>query len=163
MTKPKKPVNVESEAYAHQELVLWLKREYPDLIFRTDYAAGLRLPIWLAKKHRALQSGKAFPDLFIYSPFQGYHGLGLELKAPGRRIKKQNGQWADDDCRRQNAMLERLDDLGYAAYFAHGLEEAKVIINWYFGRGDTFVSVGRVPVITKQIPQGGPNNDTEEF
>lgn len=151
MTKPVKPINVDSEAYHHQELVLWLKREYPDVIFRTDFAAGLRLPIWVAKKHAKLQSSKAFPDLFIYEPRQGYHGLAIELKAPGRRIKKLDGNFADDDCRRQNALLERLDDKGYAAYFASGQDEAKIIIDWYFGRGDTFVSVGRIPVISKPL------------
>lgn len=151
MTKPKKELSVDSEEWAHRETVLMLKRDYPDVIFRTDFAAGLRLPIWIAKKHAKMQSSKAFPDLFIYSPQKGYHGLAIELKAPGRRIKKQNGDWADDDCRRQNNMLTRLDDLGYAAYFASGYPEAKIIIDWYFGKGEEFITVGRVPVITKPV------------
>lgn len=140
-----------SEESMHLRTVMFLKQKYPDAIFFTDFAAGLFLPPWLAVKRKQLQSNsRGFPDIFVLSPQQGYHGLGLELKREGTRLKKKDGKWADDRLRRQNAVLERLDGLGYAAYFVTGLSEARAVIDWYFGNGPVFNTNGRIPLISKE-------------
>lgn len=135
----------------HLNVVKFIKREYPDTLFFTDFAAGLFLPPWLAVKRKQLNAGRGFPDLFILSPQRGHHGLALELKKPGQNLKKRNGQWADERIATQNKVLDRLDDMGYAAFFAVGMHQAEAIINWYFGRGEDFVRVGRVPVIGQPV------------
>lgn len=156
-TKPKK---FKSEENMHFNVVQFLKRDYPGTIFFTDFAAGLFLPPWLAVKRKQLQSGKGFPDIMILSPQQGYHALALELKKDGARLKLKNGRWADDRIAQQNKVLEQLEDLGYAAYFAVGLEQAQAIIDWYFGKAPIFNTAGRVPLIAK--PEQ-PNADKVEF
>lgn len=156
-TKPKK---FKSEENAHLNIVLFLKREFPGTLFFTDFAAGLFLPPWLAVKRKQLNSGRGFPDITIMSPQQGYHGLCLEVKKEGVRLKKANGQWADDRLARQNKVLEQLDALGYAAYFVTGQHQAEAVINWYFGKGEIFNTNGRVPLIQKPKE---PNATEEQF
>lgn len=62
------------------------------------------------------------------------HGLFLELKKEGTRLKKRNGDWATPHIAEQAAVLEKLRSRGYCAEFAVGFEEAKRIIDEYLGK-----------------------------
>lgn len=108
--------------------------QYPDVIFRTDFAAGIKMTMGQAVKHRNLQCGRAYPDLFIAQPVGKYYGLFLELKREGTTVVLKNGSLsADKHIREQAAVLNRLDSLGYCAKFAVGFDEAVDIIKKYLG------------------------------
>lgn len=119
----------------------YLRNRYPDVIYRFDIAADLKLSIGQASKHKRLQKYRGYPDLFIAKPKLGVdrdgqhfyqHGLFLELKREGTRILKRDGTpVADEHIREQMKMLQNLYRLGYRAEFAVGFDQAKQIIDEY--------------------------------
>ena len=122
----------------------YLRLQYPDIIYRFDLAADLKLSIGQAKKHKRLQRFRGYPDLFIAKPklqqskdgMPVYtHGLFLEIKKEGTKILKKDGSYvADKHIREQAKMLQALERRGYRAMFAVGFEQAKQIIDEYIGR-----------------------------
>jgi hypothetical protein len=121
-----------SEKTVHQWAVDYLKLQYPGILFRTDYAAGMKLSMFQAVAHKKLQAGRAWPDLFIAQPRGEYHGCFIELKKAGTVIFLKNGQMTSDPHIREQAQtLARLRDLGYFAEFAIGFEDIKRTIDFY--------------------------------
>lgn len=127
----------------------YLQVKYPDVIYRFDLAADLKLTMGQARKHKTLHPHRGYPDLFIAEPL-GYlgerfpdsvagqmevAGLFLELKKDGTRLKKKNGEWATPHIAEQAEMLARLVKRGYMAEFAVGIDEALEIIDEYLGGG----------------------------
>lgn len=114
----------------------YLQVKYPDVIYRFDLAADLKLTMGQARKHKVLHPHRGYPDLFIAQPayFAGgitYHGLFIEIKKDGTRLKKKNGEWATPHIAEQAEMLEKLEKRGYWAEFAVGIDEALEIIDEY--------------------------------
>lgn len=119
----------------------YLRYQYPQVIYRFDLAADLKLTMGQASKHKRLQRYRGYPDLFIAEPkailrsdgnnyIKG--GLYLEIKKEGTRIFKKDGTLVSDEhIREQYDMLEQLRKRGYAAEFACGFDEAKNIIDEY--------------------------------
>lgn len=138
-----------NEQTLHLHVAEYLKWQYPNVIFRTDYAAGLKLTKRQAGQHKALQSGRAYPDLFIAAvippetgggklsitrPHPGYSGLYIELKAEGETLQRKNGNWASRHIAEQAATLAQLTAAGYYATFAVGFNQAKQLIDWYLSK-----------------------------
>lgn len=117
----------------------YLRLQYPGVLFHSDYGSGIRLTPGQAVKQKRLQGGRrAWPDMFLaFVRTIGdryYHGLFLELKRPGVKIYKKNGDLvANEHIREQAAVLEELRQRGYMAEFACGFDEAKEIIDGYLG------------------------------
>lgn len=121
-----------SESVIQQRVCLYLRTHYPDAIFRSDFASGLKLSIGQATLHKSLQSSRAWPDLVIYEPRRGYQGLCIELKRDGVVIFKKDGTLrADEHLQEQAAMLTALQDRGYAARFAVGYDAAVRLIEYF--------------------------------
>lgn len=119
----------------------YLKMQYPEVMFRSDFAAGIKMTIGQARKHKSMQQDRAYPDLFIAEPVSAYHGLFLELKKQGTRIVLKNGSLsADKHIQEQAAVLKHLHSKGYAAAFAVGFDQAKQIIDNYM-KGHQIVPV----------------------
>lgn len=142
-----------SEQVVHEEVILFMRREYPGIIWRTDFAAGIKLPAWLAARQKRLQCGRGFPDIMIFEPvrregMEMYHGLALELKAKDIKIKLNDGRWASDVIKNQYRMLKRLNDRGYATAFARGLDEACAVIRWYLDGTEDIEFNDFIPTIT---------------
>lgn len=97
----------QKEASVHYQVAQYLKSAYPKVIFRTDFAAGIKMTMGQAVKHASLQSGRAYPDLFIAEPkikiireehnfgrdersvwYSTYSGLFIELKREGAKLKR---------------------------------------------------------------------------
>ena len=140
---------IKKEELLHLRICDYLRNNYPDVLFRTDFSSGMKMTPGQAVKHKKFQKSRAWPDLFIAKPgqdvfrdsFSGekYHeffgGLFLELKAEGTKLYKKNGEMvANKHYREQAEMLERLRSNGYIAEFAVSYDEAIKIITDYLGK-----------------------------
>lgn len=151
-----RPRKYDSEEVTHERVVQFLRREYPGIIHRTDFAAGIKLPEWLAKRQKRVQIRRGFPDIFIFEPVfkadeyrnEMFHGLALELKKHDVKLKLNDGRWASDHVKEQYAMLKILDYKGYAAAFARGYDEAVAVIKWYLDRSEDIEFDDFIPRIT---------------
>ena len=120
------------EASLHQQVVDYLKWQYPNVLFRTDFAAGIKMTIGQAVKHKKLQKCKAWPDLFIAASRNKYHGLFIEIKKSNSDVFTKWGQYkTNPHIQEQAEVLRYLDNLGYAAYFGCGFDDIKTIIDNY--------------------------------
>lgn len=122
-----------SESDLQIAIARYLRVQYPDVIFRSDYGAGLRMTINQARRQRA-QNGfiRGYPDLFIAEMRNGYGGLYIELKTEKARTFLKDGKTpATPHIKEQAQMLEKLEKKGYKAVFGIGFEQTKKIIDDY--------------------------------
>lgn len=146
-----------SEESVHQQVADYLKLQYPGVMFRTDFAAGIKMTMGQAVKHKNLQSGRAWPDLFIATPMyrdqqKDFYGLFIELKKEGTKLKRekdakkplkgesfirQAGDWWDQHIEEQAEVLQMLGMNGYCVTFAVGFEDAKKVIDRYLADNPT--------------------------
>lgn len=123
-----------SEAELQKQVAIYLRMQYPDVIFHSDFGSGVKLSPWQARMQKMQNGGRrAWPDMMIAEPIGNYHGLFIELKRDGARLKKQNGEWASSHIAEQNIMLNELSNKGYKAEFAIGFEQALDLIDDYLG------------------------------
>lgn len=132
---------MKGEAQVHQMVCDYLRLQYPEVIFRTDYGAGLKLTMGQAARQKRLQSDRAYPDLFIaekslfYSnegKVEEYAGMFIEIKNEGVKTHKKDGTLVSNPhIIEQARMLERLQAKGYFASFASGFDECKRLIDEY--------------------------------
>lgn len=130
---------IQAEHRLYVDIAAYLQDQYPDVIYRFDLAADLKLTPGQAAKHKRLHPERGYPDLFIANPSRDFwlHGLFLELKAEGNNPFKKDGTLKKDKhLVEQEKMLERLRKLGYIAEFAVGFDEAKKLIDDYLGACD---------------------------
>lgn len=123
---------MKGELQVQQMVCDYLKLQYRDVIFRTDFASGMRLTPGMAMRHKRQQSSRAFPDLQILQPNSQYHGMFLELKNEGIKTHKKDGTLVSNPhIIEQARMLEDLQARGYFASFASGFNQAKELIDEY--------------------------------
>lgn len=130
-----------TELDIQQQVADYLRLQYPDVIFHSDYGSGIKLTMGQAVRQKRLNGGRrSWPDMFIAEPrtitfnHREYRccGMFLELKRPGVKIYKKNGELvANEHIREQKELLDSLQTKGYYANFACGFDEAKEIIDWY--------------------------------
>jgi len=125
------------EANVYKKVAAWLKAEHPNLIYRWDASADMRLTMGQAVKLKALQmTNRGYPDLFIakplYSASSNYSGAYFEIKREGEKLFKKDGiTYASEHLKEQTAMLQHLLYLGYYATFTFGFEDTKKKIEDY--------------------------------
>lgn len=154
-----------SEAQVQEQVAEYLVKQYPNVLFHSDFGSGARLTPGQAAKQKRQNGGRSkWPDMFIAheglvgaqygsselwdayieeegltnidssaSVFLTFNGLFLELKKDGTRLKKKNGEWANEHIAEQAEVLAELREHGYCAEFAVGFDEAKKIIDEYLG------------------------------
>lgn len=146
-----------SEADLQAQVADYLRLQYPNVLFHSDFGSGIKLTPGQAVKQKRQNGGqRAWPDMFIVQrairryiprapkmtgnhpncqlPNAGelfYYGLFLELKKEGTRLKKKNSDWATEHIAEQAGVLEKPRKRGYCAEFAVGFDEAKRIIDAY--------------------------------
>lgn len=76
---------------------------------------------WLIR-NRQMGVKNGVPDLFLPIPMKGYHGLFIEMKATGGRVRPEQKNWID-----------ALTAFGYMAVVARGWKEARDVITDYLG------------------------------
>lgn len=111
----------------------YIRLQYPDVIFHSDFGSGIKLTMGQAIKQKRLNGGRrAWPDMLLAEPKSGYHALFIELKREGVRIFKQDGKLVSDEhIREQFDMLADLRQRGYAAEFGIGFDATKKLIDDY--------------------------------
>lgn len=110
--------------------------QYPRALFKSDYAAGLYLSMNQSRIQASLQSGSGFPDLMVFYPSRGYHGLFIEIKSGTTRVYNTIGPRkgllsSNPHIQAQAFILNELNKLGYFARFGVGFDKCKEIIDWY--------------------------------
>ena len=128
---------IKAEGIIHRQVVDYLRYQYPTILFRSDYAAGMKMTMGQAMQHKRLQSTRGWPDLFLALPNNGKHGLFIELKADNVSLYLKNGELTSNPhIREQEGVLKELRGLGYGAVFAKGYDQAVSIIDEYIGLGE---------------------------
>ena len=146
-----------SEHNLYEQIARYLQLQYPNVIYRFDVGADLKLTMGQAAKHKRLHPERGYPDLFIAesstniwnSPVREwglYFGLYIEIKKDGTKLKRdkdtkkilkgetkirKKGDWWDKHIEEQAGMLENLRARGYRAEFGVGFDECKQIIDEY--------------------------------
>lgn len=117
----------------------YLRQNYPDVIFHSDYAANADLSKNQQKINSALQSRHKFPDIIIPAASRGYVGLVLELKNDGTTVILKIGPnkgklTTDEHIRGQAVTLRKMAADGWYANFTIGYQQTINVIDWYFQR-----------------------------
>lgn len=123
-------INFRSELDEQVFVCNWISHHYPDVIFLSDNS-GVKMSKGLAVKASKCKSDKGI-DLLIFEPVNGYHGLLLELKKTGKKLrKKRDNTYINAHVKAQANTIRRLNDKGYYCSFAIGYKEAISIIYKY--------------------------------
>ncbi len=147
------PKNIKHEDAVQHEACRYLRLVWPMVIFRSDFASGLKLTMYQASTHKALQSGKSWPDMFLYHPItidgKTYCGAAFELKRDKVniivKIGKRKGQLtANPHIREQYYMLQQLSKLGYYTDFCIGIDDFIRKAGWYLSGGVEVVDNGEL-------------------
>lgn len=121
-----------TEHQLYEQIARYLQLQYPEVLYRFDIAADLKLTMGQAAKHKRLHPQRGYPDLFIAQPVGKSSGLYLEIKRDGQSpLKKDGALKAGEHIKEQHDMLVRLEQKGYKAMFAVGFDQAKQIIDDY--------------------------------
>lgn len=135
-----------SEHNLYEQIARYLQLQYPNVIYRFDIAADLKLTPGQAAKHKRLHPERGYPDLFIAESSENiddkdwnsivrewgfYFGLYIEIKKDGEKLTKKDGSWRTPHIAEQAEMLEKLRQAGYKAEFGIGFEGCKLIIDDY--------------------------------
>ena len=138
---------IKKEETLHLRVCDYLRKNYPDVLFRTDFSSGMKMSPWQAAKHKKFQKSRAWPDLFIAESGvvkfkEGplivnlrKNGMFLELKADGVKLYKKDGTLRKNKhIEEQAEMLEKLRNGNYYAEFAIGYKDAIEQIHEYLGK-----------------------------
>ena len=113
---------------------LWLSYQYPETLFLSDTVANMKLTPQAQLRNKAIQkSGYSFPDLIIFEPRNGFHGLFLELKieSPFKKGSECTVLKKNPHIETQHFTIEELKKRGYWGYFTWSFEMAKDMIDNY--------------------------------
>ncbi len=125
---------IKKEEILHLKVCDYLRKNYPDVLFRTDFSSGMKMTPGQAAKHKKFQKGRAWPDLFIAESNNFASGLFLEIKAENVIVFKKNGEIRrNKHLIEQYKMLKELRKKGYRARFAIGYNQAIFEIQQYLG------------------------------
>lgn len=115
----------------HREVCRTIRQLTPHVIFRSD-GGGLPLSQTQAAIFKSLQHNSGFPDLAIYHPSRGYHGAFFELKSDSATLYLKSGKLSTSPhIQNQAQRLQELQDQGYYANFAQGLDDFIKQYIWY--------------------------------
>ena len=129
-----------SEKKLSYQIATYLKLQYPDVVFRFDIAADLKLTIGQATivKNKLLHE-RGYHDLTIMEPKRGYHALLIELKKDesevfrkdGKLKKRINSKTGKCHNQEQYNHLLKMNGKGYLAYYGFGFDHTIKIIDEY--------------------------------
>tara|TARA_R100001594_G_scaffold54785_1_gene88358 strand:- start:1229 stop:1576 length:348 start_codon:yes stop_codon:yes gene_type:complete len=112
-----------SEDRLQSEVVKYIRYAYPKARYCASLG-GIRTTYKQAVKAKNTGYVKGFPDLFIYEPKKGYHGLAIEIKTIKGRPTKEQKEW-----------IEALKERNYKAEIVKGLPAILELIDEYLNEG----------------------------
>ena len=98
-------------------VIRYIKLKYPTLLY-TIAPQGFKLPFGVAKKIKAMGYIAGVPDLMIFEPRNGYHGLFIEIKT-NKTEYSQKGKVSENQKWWNNELNKR----GYKAVICYGYDE----------------------------------------
>lgn len=111
-----------SESNIQARIVQLLRAAVPPVLF-TSTGAGIGADIRYRVAMNRMGYTKGMPDLFIFEPSSGYHGLVIELKTHTGSVTPE-----------QRTVLSAFRDRGYNAVVSRGFEETVTVIETYLSR-----------------------------
>lgn len=118
---------MQRERKEQEWLVQWFWLKYKDELIVASANGGRRdLREAANMKREGVLPG--MPDLQIFKAKRGYHGLLIEMKAPGNALVAKGRL-----SMVQKSRINKLNAEGYFAKAAWGWLEARELIDWYFG------------------------------
>lgn len=129
--KKRIPFSELSEEEIQVQIVNYLRAK--NILFQTNPYSGFKQSMYSAAKAKRLGHNSGFPDVMIFEPRRGFHGLFIELKKFGFQVFKKNGSLRDEHIKKQNDVIQTLLSKNYYSIFCCGFEQAKDVIDWYFG------------------------------
>ncbi len=129
------------EAKLSYQIAAYLNIQYPDVVFRFDIAADIKLTMGQASIVKSkLKHRRGYHDLTILEPKGGYNGLLIELKKSRDEVylkgcntlrKKWNSKTQSDHNVEQSEHLSRMGRKGYLAEYGFGFLGTKNLIDNY--------------------------------
>lgn len=112
----------------------WLRDNYPDVRFTADFVGHAESLKNICHIHRATDF--TTPDLMIFEPAHGHHGIFMEFKTTAFKLYKKDGElYKQSHIEDQLKTLLDLRRKGYYADFIPGAEHAKKVWAAYIGTG----------------------------
>ena len=106
------------ESFYQKVVVNWIKNNHPDILFTC--APAVAKSARQGHENRLMGYCKGWPDLFFAIPKKGWYGLFIELKTEKGKVQPE-----------QEAIIERLNNLGYKAMICRSPEVAIMEIKNY--------------------------------
>lgn len=103
----------------------WFRMQYPGKLIHAIPNGGAR-NIVTARKLKAEGVVSGVPDLFIPEPLGQYHGLFVEMKVKGGRLRDT-----------QKGMIGNLEGRGYKCAVCWSFDDFMKVVNEYFNRYET--------------------------
>lgn len=119
--KKKMDNSANSEEALQLAVVCWLRCAYPGIITDSSLLQGNINNVGLSIKANDMGYTPGFPDLFIFIPKGGFHGLFMELKNGSK------GRVSDN----QREIMDELIKHGYAGGVVRTFEAAKLMVTNY--------------------------------
>ena len=109
----------------------YLRLKYPKVYFMSDTIANIKLTMSQAGRNKAIQcDGFKCPDIIIFEPRKGYHGLFIELKVKSPYLN--TGKLSTvKHTQEQGKTINRLNYMGYKALFSWDYDQTIQIIDEY--------------------------------
>jgi len=124
-----------TELSVHNQVCKYLKAQYPNVMFLSDFAAGIKLSHGMANRQSIQKSNHAFPDIMVFEPKGGWYGLFIEVKRDRAALYNKDGSYIKSDhIFNQGVALRQLSNKGYYAKFGCGFDECKQIIDNYLNQ-----------------------------
>lgn len=116
-----------TELHEQITVIVYLKIAYPNVLF-TIAPNGMKLSIGVAVKLKRMGYSKGTPDIMIFERNKNYNGLFIEMKNPQSFFNKK-GVVSPEQKEWQRKLILR----GYKSEICYGFDEAKKVIDEYFG------------------------------
>jgi len=107
------------EADLQKSCVKWFRHQYPNILLHHSPNEGKRSPQymnWL----KTLGTLPGCPDILIFEARGKWHGLAIEMKAPGGKLTD-NQEW----------FIQKLQAAGWQCHECRGIEEFMSIVIKY--------------------------------
>ena len=114
-----------------KQVCAYLNDHYPDVFYRSDTIASVKLTAAQGARNKAIQKeGFKTPDLTLFEPNKYYHGLFIELKVESP-FKKDGTLKKNAHLEAQQKSINDLEAKGYFALFSWGFDMTKDLIDDY--------------------------------